>query len=260
MTHACRHDAAWILRHGSDAVNEALRNTFALLLDRRAAGEPVAYIIGSAGFYGREFSVTPEVLVPRPETEHLIEAVLEDLRGRRPGADGAPFHVADIGTGSGAIALTLACEMPSLSVYATDVSPAALSVAQQNAERLGVARRVRLLAGDLAAPLTPFAPFTCIAANLPYIKSADVPLHPNPVSYEPHVALDGGKDGLDLYRRLVKQLPPLLAPGASLFFEAAPDTIPPLLTLVEKSFPRAHVEIGEDYSGFERYVTAIIPS
>jgi release factor glutamine methyltransferase len=149
--------------------------------------------------------------------------------------------------------------MPNLEVYATEVSAAALAVARQNAERLGVAERVRLLAGDLAAPLAPFAPFTCIVANLPYIKSAEIPQLPNPVGYEPRVALDGGQDGLGLYRRLAEQLPPLLAPGAGLFFEAAPDTIPPLVALVEKAFPRAHVEIGEDYAGFERNVTAVVP-
>lgn len=256
LSHEMGQDRNLFLSHGDDVVDEAAHARFLAAVRRREAGEPAAYILGKAGFYGREFYVTPDVLTPRPETEHLIEAVLEDVRARR--AD-APVRIADIGTGSGVIALTLACEMPSLDVYATDISATALAVAQKNAQCLGIAERVRLLEGNLAAPLAPFAPFTCIVANLPYIKSAQVPQRPDPVGYEPLIALDGGKDGLDLYRRLAKQAPALLAPGASLFFEAAPDTIPTLLALVERSFPRAHVEIGEDYAGFERYVTAVIP-
>jgi len=256
LSHEIGQDRNRFLSHGDDVVDEAAHARFLALVRRRAAGEPTAYILGEAGFYGRQFCVTPDVLTPRPETEHLIEAVLEDMRARRGDAS---VRIADIGTGSGAIALTLACEMPALDVYATDIAAAALVVARENAQRFGIAERVRLLEGDLAAPLAPFAPFTCIIANLPYIKSAQVPQRPHPVQYEPLIALDGGKDGLNLYRRLVKQIPALLASEASLFFEAAPDTIPSLLALVERSFPRAHVEIGEDYSGFERYVTAVVP-
>jgi release factor glutamine methyltransferase len=256
LSHEIGQDRNLFLSHGDDIVDEMAHARFLASVRRRAAGEPAAYILGKAGFYGREFFVTPDVLTPRPETEHLIEAVLEDVRARR--AD-APIRIADIGTGSGAIALTLACEMPTHDVYATDISASALAVAQKNAQCLGIAERVHLLEGDLAAPLAQFAPFTCIVANLPYIKSAQVPRRPDPVGYEPLIALDGGKDGLDLYRRLAIQAPALLASGASLFFEAAADTIPALLELVETSFPRAHVEIGEDYAGFERYITAVMP-
>jgi release factor glutamine methyltransferase len=164
------------------------------------------------------------------------------------------MRVADIGTGSGAIAVTLACELPEAHLCATEVSAAALAVARDNAERLGVAARIAFAEGDLALPLASFAPLTCVVANLPYIKSADIPFLPRPVAHEPPVALDGGTDGLCLYRRLAEQLPALLAPDASLFFEAASDTIPSLTKLVEEAFPTAHVEIGEDYAGFERFV------
>jgi release factor glutamine methyltransferase len=256
LSHEIGLDRNRFLSRGEEIVDDAAHERFLALVQRRAAGEPAAYILGEVGFYGRHFFVTPDVLTPRPETEHLIEAVLEDVRARRAGS---PVRIADIGTGSGAIALTLASELPSVDVYATDISAAALVVAQRNAQRLGVAERVRLLEGDLAAPLTAYAPITCIVANLPYIKSAQVPQRPDPVGYEPQIALDGGKDGLDIYRRLVKELPALLGSGASLFFEAAADTMPALLALVERSFPRAHVEIGEDYAGFERYVTAVLP-
>ncbi|HEY0798086.1 MAG TPA: peptide chain release factor N(5)-glutamine methyltransferase [Candidatus Baltobacteraceae bacterium] len=247
-------DAAWLLAHGDEPLEEARQTAFLASVARRVSGEPVAYLVGRAGFFGREFIVTPDVLIGRPETEHLIEAVLADITTRH----GTPLRVADIGTGSGIIALTLAAELSHIEVFATDASQAALDVAQRNVDALGIAGRVRLLAGDLAAPLAPFAPFACVAANLPYVRSAEVPAAPHPVSFEPRLAIDGGPDGLVLYRRLMEQLPPLLAADASLFFEAAPDTIEALSALVEQAFPHAHVEVGEDYAGFERYVAATL--
>jgi release factor glutamine methyltransferase len=254
LAHVSQRDRAWLLGHAREAVDEQLESRFAALIERRAAGEPVAYIMGSAGFFGREFLVTPEVLVPRPETEHLVEAAFSALRSQRTQA-----RVADIGTGSGAIAVTLALELPDIRVYATDISAGALAVASENAVQLGAAGRVVFLEGDLGAPLAPYAPFTCVLANLPYVRSAEVPLLPHPVGYEPRVAVDGGPDGLVLYGRLLEQLPPLLAPGASCFFEAAPDTIEPLAALIERRLPRAHVEIGEDYGGLERFVAVTAP-
>jgi release factor glutamine methyltransferase len=254
LAHASQRDRAWLLGHARETVDAQLENHFAALVERRASGEPVAYIMGSAGFFGREFVVTSEVLVPRPETEHLIEAATCAVRSQR-----APARVADIGTGSGAVAVTLALELPDVRVYATDISAGALVVASQNAVLLGAAARVVFLEGDLAAPLQPYAPFTCVVANLPYVRSAEVPLLPHPVGYEPRIAVDGGPDGLTLYARLLEQLPPLLAPGASCFFEAAPDTIEPLAALIERRLPRAHVEIGEDYGGHERFVAVTVP-
>jgi release factor glutamine methyltransferase len=248
MEHAAQRDHMHFLTHGAEQVDSVTRERFLACVERRVAGEPIAYITGRVGFYGRAFVVTPDVLVPRPETEHLVEAVLEELKMRRENG----LRIADIGTGSGALAVTLACELPHHAVYATEVSSAALSVARQNAERLGA--RVVFLEGDLAAPLSAFAPFSCVVANLPYIKSVEMPRLPLSVRYEPRVALDGGADGLQLYGRLAAQLSSLLTRDASLFFEAAPDTIDPLAALVEDLFPQAHVEIGVDYAGLERYV------
>lgn len=251
LAYVLEREPAWLLAHDEASLDEASLARFHAYVERRAAGEPLAYILGSVGFFGRTFAVTPDVLVPRPETEHLVEAVLEELRG-------AAVRVADIGTGSGAIAVTLACEMPEARICATDVSREALEVARRNARRLGVSERIAFFEGDLAAPLLPCAPLTCVLANLPYIQSAAVPSPPHPVGYEPRLALDGGVDGLGLYRRLLAQLPPLLAPGASLFFEAAPDTIEPLAALTEEAFPGAHIEIGEDYGGCDRYVAVYL--
>jgi release factor glutamine methyltransferase len=197
--------------------------------------------------------VGPDVLVPRPETELLVEAALDDLRARMACGVRNP-RACDVGTGSGAIGVTLAAESPELSVVLSEVSSGALAVARGNAERLGVLSRVECVEGDLAEPLVPLGPYDCVVANLPYIPSAEVPAAPNPVGFEPRVALDGGTDGLVLYRRLLRALPHLLAPGGSAFLEAAPGTLEPLAALAE-ALPGAHVEIGEDYAGLERWVT-----
>jgi release factor glutamine methyltransferase len=216
----------------------------------RCTGVPIAYIVGSVGFFGRTFAVDERVLVPRPETEHVIEAALADLRGRGKTAG----RIGDIGTGSGAIAISLSAELNDAWVFGTDASRGAIAVARGNAASNNVFQQCTFLHGDLAAPLLRFAPFDCIVANLPYIPTADIPQVPDPVGFEPVLALDGGADGLDLYRRLIAQLPVVLAPGASVFFEAAPGTIEPLANLVEAAFRGAHVEIGEDYAGLERFV------
>ncbi len=217
---------------------------------RRQRGTPIAYIIGNVGFYGRSFAVDERVLVPRPETEHVVEAAVADLRGRGKTAG----NVADIGTGSGAIAISLAGELPDAWVFGTDISRDAITLARRNAARNNVFQSCTFLHGDLAAPLIHFAPFDTIVANLPYIPTGEIPHSPDPVSFEPVLALDGGSDGLELYRRLIAQLPGVAAPDATVFFEAAPGTIEPLAVLVEAAFANAYIEIGEDYAGLERFV------
>ncbi len=254
MTFATGWEGAALIVHRDDVVDDEELATFDAALARREAGEPIAYIVGSVGFYGRPFTVTPDVLVPRPESEHVVDAALAELRARAP----QRRRVADIGTGSGILALTIACEVEDAAVAATDASAAALAVARTNAKALAVHKRVKFFEGDLAEPLAAFGPLDVVIANLPYVPSRDVPQAPDPVSFEPHMAVDGGPDGLDLYRRLVAQLPARLAPGAALFFEAAPPTIEALADLVTSAFPQAHVEIGEDYAGLERFVAAHI--
>ncbi len=207
--------------------------------------------MGNAGFYGRTFLVDERVLVPRPESEHVVEAVIDDLRARRKTAG----IIADVGTGSGALGITLACELPDLAVYATDISSDALSVARRNAALNSVFQRCTFLAGDLLAPIARFGErLDAVVANLPYIPAGDVPSVPNPAGFEPRIALDGGPDGLDLYRRLLAQLDAVAAADATIFLEAAPGTIEPLGELVEATFPDAYIEIGEDYAGLERFV------
>ena len=257
-----RLDATLLLEHvtgatrttfaafGTRSLSEAESGAFQTAVARRRRGVPVAYIVGTAGFYGRTFAVDESVLVPRPETEHLVEAALADVRGRRAEHE----RIADIGTGSGAVAISLAAELPDAWVFGSDISREAVGLARRNAAANNVFQSCTFVHGDLAAPLVRFAPFATIVANLPYIPTADIPPRPDPVSYEPLVALDGGADGLELYRRLIVQLPVIAAHAATVFFEAAPGTIEPLAALMEGVFPGAHVEIGKDYAGLDRFV------
>jgi len=255
MEHVAGIDKSSLLIHGDQLLRDDIEEHFFALVRRRELGEPIAYIIGAVGFYGRTFSVDARVLVPRPETEHLIDAVLDDLRARKKTGG----TLVDVGTGSGAIAITLACELPDLSVFATDISSDALEVARRNAAGNNVFQHVTFLHGDLLAPLARFGRVDAIVANLPYIPADAIPITPDPVGYEPRVALDGGPDGLALYRRLLEQLPQATAPGASIFLEAAPGTIEPLAELAHTMLPGAHVEIGEDYAELDRYVSIALP-
>jgi len=250
LEHATGATREAFLRDGARTLTRAEADAFRDGVARRLRGVPVAYIVGSAGFYGRTFAVDEHVLVPRPETEHVVEAAIADARGRGKAAG----RIADIGTGSGAIAISLAAELGDAWVLGSDVSRDAIRIARRNAAKNNVFQSCTFVHGDLAAPLVRFAPLDTIVANLPYIPTGEIPRSPDPVSYEPVVALDGGDDGLDLYRRLIAQVPVVAAPDATIFFEAAPGTIEPLAALVEAAFPTAHIEIGEDYAGLERFV------
>ena len=175
--------------------------------------EPLAYVLGSREFYGLDFRVTPAVMVPRPETETLVEEALAWARARS-----APITVADVGTGSGCIVVSLAVHLPDARFLATDVSPAALAVAEENARRHGVAGRVRLLPGHLLEPLP--GPVDLVVANLPYIPRGRIDsLQPEVRDHEPREALDGGPDGTDLLRPLLRQAGAYLRPGAALMLE-----------------------------------------
>lgn len=246
-------DAVWLLAHDEEPLLAETRQRYEHALDRRAGGEPVAYIIGSAGFYGRRFAVTPAVLVPRPETEHAVDLALDHLRSvARP-------LVCDVGTGSGVLAITLACELPGSRSIATDLSEAALEVARANAAAFGVADRVEFRAGDLLEPAADRAPFDCLIANLPYVPSGDLAAAPDPTSFEPRLALDGGPDGLALYRRLLARAPGLLRAGAVVVLEVGPDTTRALAALAGAAFgPAARIAVHRDYGGRERTVVVTL--
>jgi len=200
---------AWVLAHSEETVPERVENVFRDWIHRRAAGEPAHYIAGFCPFWGRMFAVTPAVLIPRPETELIVECALRVSRRERP-------RVLDVGTGSGCLAVTLALELRGSTVAATDVSTAAVSVARRNARALGA--DVSLTVGDLAAHVR--GPFDLVVANLPYVPGGEIPgLSLEIRAHEPHLALDGGEDGADLLRTFLSDLPRLLSPGGHALLE-----------------------------------------
>jgi len=248
-------DAAWLHAHGDHALSPEEASAFEAATARRARGEPVAYIIGRAGFYGRDFAVTPAVLVPRPESELLVELALTALRARS--RETPEPRILDVGTGSGALAIVFALELPAARVSAVDVSSAALEVAARNARTHGVDGRVAFVRSDLDAELPPGSRFDAIVANLPYVPSEMLAPAPDPTSFEPRLALDGGPDGLAVYRHLLARAPGLLAPGGTLLMEAAPPTAAPLAALARAAFAEAaEVRVVADLAGLERAIVA----
>ncbi len=193
---------------------EAERARYRELIQRRVAGWPTAYLVGNRDFYLLNFEVTPAVLIPRPETETLVLRALDLLRPLvRPA-------VLDLGTGSGCIAVSIAHQKKDAQVTATDISPDALAVARRNAERHGVADRLRFLQGDLFAAVPPGETFHLIASNPPYVASSEWASLPIEIrEHEPRLALDGGSDGLAFYRRIAAQAAPYLLPGGHLLLE-----------------------------------------
>jgi release factor glutamine methyltransferase len=248
LSHVLRRNREWVSAHDDAAVLQDLADSFTSLCRRRARGEPVAYLVGSAYFYGREFTVNDSVLIPRPETEHLID----EARAR---IGHESMRVLDVGTGCGAIACTIAAETGAI-VDATDFSRQAIALATQNARHLGVTDRCRFHVGDLAQPVWNDR-FDLIVANLPYILTQNLPQPPDPVSFEPRQALDGGPTGLTLYERLVPTIPSLINEGGMVLLEAAPPTIEKLATLLRRALPNFTVSVGNDYAGLARYLKAI---
>lgn len=195
--------------HYDRPLSDDERDAYRELVRRRGGLEPVAYILGEREFYGRRFVVKPGVLVPRPETEHLVDAVLEWAR------EGEAGRIADVGTGSGCIAVTLACELPSVTVVATDVEDLALAVARENANAHDVGGRTQWLAQDLLPP----GEFDAIVSNPPYIPEGDPRVEPGVLRHEPGRALFAGADGLAVIRRLISAAKTQLRPGGLLAFE-----------------------------------------
>ena len=217
-----------------------------LLLARRLKGEPTAYIIGHHEFYGLDFIIDRHVLIPRPETELLVEKAIELVRKRQLSV------VADIGTGSGAIAISLAVNLPGITIYATDISPRALDVAGKNVKKHGVGDKVILLQGNLLEPLTVNADL--IIANLPYVRGIEIPKE-GPLSHEPALALNGGEDGLEIISRFCRQAGARLNSKGCLLLEIGQGQAERVSALLKKEFPGAVVEIYRDLAGIERAVS-----
>lgn len=215
------------------------------LCERRLNREPVAYLMGTREFYGLPIAVGPGVLIPRPETETVVEETLRLVEG-----EASPV-LADVGCGSGAIAVALAFAHPDAVVYALDVAPRALELTAHNAEAHGVSERVHVLESDLLAALP--RPVHVVAANLPYVMSDEIPLlEPEVSRYEPREALDGGADGLALIRRLLAEAGEHLPPGGALVMEMDPRQIAAAGDAAAICFPGARIRAARDLAGRER--------
>ena len=219
-------------------------------LERRYSREPLAYILGQREFYGINVVLTPAVLIPRPETEGLVE---QALFMALMGMESTELTIADVGTGSGAIAINLAIHLPSAKIYAVDVQDAVLDVAAYNVRVHGVADRVNLAIGDLLDAVP--EPVDLIVANLPYIPTDRIPTLQPEVQQEPVLALDGGPDGLDLVRRLLIQAEDKLNSHGIILMEIDPDQIPVVQELALQHFPEGSTSVEKDLAGMDRILS-----
>ena len=250
LRHVLGVGAAWLESHRDDSLPRDAREAFAALVERRAGGEPVAYLLGFREFYGREFSVTPAVLIPRPETELLVDLAREKVGGGDAvkSAVKCAATLLDLGTGSGCVAITLALELPGAQVVAADISTDALAVARANAVLLGA--DVRFLESDWFDRLGGQR-FDCIIGNPPYIAAGDSHLAEGDLRFEPPSALACGDDGLDAIRVIVALAPAHLLPGGWLLLEHGYDQASAMLDLLRNG---GFVDIGQhrDLAGIVR--------
>ncbi len=247
--HVLNQNRAWLVSHWDQLTPATLEPRFSQSVHRRQTGEPIQYITGHAEFFGLPFHVTPAVLIPRPETEHLVEELL------RLAANWPNPRVADIGTGSGAIAVAIARTLPGVHITATDLSPTALEIAQQNARRNQVEDRISFLTGDILAPLAGLQ-FEIIASNPPYIPTTDQPtLSVEVRDHEPHNALFAGADGLEIYQRLIPAARQHLVPSGWLLLEIGYNQQPAIEALLLHSGYQ-HIRFIPDYQGIPRVAVA----
>ena len=246
LAHVLEHTRTWLLAHTDEPITEMQAEAAEQLLRRREAGEPLPYLLGHWEFYGLDFTVTRDVLIPRPETELLVEQALAWLE-----ANPERRQAADVGTGSGCIAVSLATLVPDLQVLATDISEAALEVARVNATRHEASGRITFLTADLLP--TDAGPFDLICANLPYIPSET--LHGLDVyRHEPVLALDGGVEGLEPIGRMIRIAPQYIKPGGALMVEIEAGQGEKVAELARTVFPEGEVEVMKDLAGRDRLV------
>ncbi len=265
LLHVVGRDRTWLYSHPEDEITSAQEHRFLSLVERRTAGEPTQYLTGKQEFWGLEFEVTPDVLIPRPETEHVIEVALDRLAvreiraGRKQTLSGEGLRIADIGTGSGCIAVALAKDLPGAKFLATDISPAALEVAQRNAARHNFADQIEFRHADLLNGVT--SPdielrFDLIASNPPYISRREAPTLQREVrDHEPEVALYGGEEGYELYAALVTQSAAHLNPGGIVVLELGHDSLPAVQPLFDTP-DWTRVGVTNDLAGIPRVIAA----
>lgn len=268
LLHVLGRNRTWLYAHPEEIIGEGEAQQFSQLLARRAAGEPTQYLTGKQEFWGLEFEVTPDVLIPRPETEHVIEVALDrlavrELRAGRPQKlDGAGMQIADIGTGSGCIAVALAKELPGAKFVATDMSPTALAVAKRNAGRHLVYDRIEFCVADLLRLESPVGGsksplfFDLIASNPPYIGRREADSLPREVrEHEPYSALFGGEEGYELYGELIAQSAEHLKTGGLLVLELGHDSLATVHALLDGA-RWMNVGVTNDLAGIRRVIAA----
>jgi release factor glutamine methyltransferase len=251
LCHVLQIDRTHLLTKSEEEIDEPSYHRYLELVERRAAGEPLQYITGHQEFYGLDFIVTPEVLIPRPETEFLVERVVEIAKEFSE----EPLLIAEAGTGSGCVAVAVAVHLPRARVIATDISQAAIEVARRNAERHGVIDRIEFLEGDLFAPLAELrleGAVDVLASNPPYVNEETFELLQREVrDWEPREALFGGVDGLDFYRRLIAESPHYLKPGGYVVLEIGFSQVDSISEMV-KGNALELVDITPDLQGIPR--------
>jgi release factor glutamine methyltransferase len=255
IAHVINKPRTWVMAHAELTLTTEQQTRLNESLTRLEKGEPFPYILGHWEFFGLDFDVTPDVLIPRPETELLVEKAivwLQESTLRRT--------IADIGTGSGAIAVSLAVNVPDTKILATDISPKALQVAKRNAEKLGVGDRIEFVECDLLPHPQPLSRWergervgalNLLCANLPYIPTKTLSQLPI-FGREPTIALDGGADGLDLIRRLLTVAPAWLAPNALILLEIEATLGAQVLDLAHNLFSQAEIQLHQDLTGRDR--------
>ena len=258
LAHARSCERIMLYTAFDQVVDEQVRGKFRELVKRRAEGVPVAYLVGKREFYSLSFHVTPDVLVPRPETEFVVVAALDALKGSGFGVQGSgPAVVADVGTGSGAIAVAVAKHAAGVRVVAIDISAAALAVAKENAAMHGVAERMEFVEGDLLSSLAADPTFAVIASNPPYIGESEIgTLSPSVIQHEPRGALIAGPTGTEVIERLIPQAAERLLAGGWLILEVSPLIASRVVELFAADGRFTPATVGKDLAGLARVVQA----
>jgi release factor glutamine methyltransferase len=259
-------DRAWLFAHTEFELDSAAAEKYFELVARRASGVPTQYLTGKQEFWGLEFEVTPEVLIPRPETEHVIEVALERLG---PPRKNDLLRIADVGTGSGCIAVALARELPNAEIVATDISAPALEVARRNASRHAVASRIQFIETNLldavwhGSRITGHEivsrPFDLIASNPPYIPLAErASLQREVRAHEPEIALFAGDDGLAVYAPLIRDAAAQLRPGGILVLELGYNSLAGVRELIDRAGVWSEVRVAHDLADIPRVISAVL--
>ncbi len=252
LMHAVGQSRAWLYAHAADPLDPSVVERYRELIRQRASGVPTQHLTGHQEFWGLDFQVTPDVLIPRPETEHVIEVALARLGQHR---SRGPLRIADVGTGSGCLAIALARELPEARIYATDISRAALSVARRNAARHGLAGRILFLESHLLAAFPPRS-LDVVVSNPPYVARKDAESLPREVrEHEPHIALFAGEEGMAVYPSLIAEAAELMVPGGVLVLELGYDMSERVEALLDSSDWR-EIRITSDLAGIPRVLSA----